>query len=160
MSEDRSRATDLEIESRVATVAGWLAASWSRREVLQEAAKLWGVSERQADEYRARAAQQLRADIATDREEIVAEQVAIRRRLIRLCVEDAEKAAAAKDCSPVQAAAVAGKLADGLAKLLGLYPTAGKTGDGRDPIEVLRDLLSVAAGQSQRPAEGGDAPPE
>lgn len=117
------------------------------------------MSERQADTYQTRARVILRGELEAEREDIIAEQVAIRWRLIRLCVEDAEAAAKRHDGSPAQAAAVAGKLADGLAKLLGLFPAPGKGSGGIDPIEALRDLLLVASGQDARP-EAADAPPE
>ena len=69
------KSTNVEIEERVNTVYQLLLQSHSRFEIVQYAAKEWGVQPRQADEYLARARQLIARDSDIKREEWLASAV-------------------------------------------------------------------------------------
>mgnify|MGYP001160809274 FL=1 len=67
-----AKSTNVEIEERVNAVYKLLLQSYSRFEIVQYAAKEWGVQPRQADEYLARARQLIAKDSEIERPEWLA----------------------------------------------------------------------------------------
>ena len=69
------RSTKSECLLRVDTVYGQLCSGWSRTQVCQEAADIWGCSERQADRYIAEARERIDSDCAMSRQAFLAEAI-------------------------------------------------------------------------------------
>ena len=69
------KSTNVEIKQRVETVYQLLLESHSRFEIVQYAAKEWGVQPRQVDQYLARARQLIAEDSEIKREEWLASAV-------------------------------------------------------------------------------------
>lgn len=113
------------------------------RELIAHAAEAWGISTRMAQEYIAKARAELREDMEADVGDARAELSGWFRECYRRAIEDGDR----------QAAIAAARE---LGKLLGLYPAKSAGGTGADPVDALRDLLAVAAGQTQRPEETPD----
>ena len=76
-----NKSTNAELKLRVNEVYGLLTRGYSRAQVLQHAADLWQVSERQADTYVARAREVLEADCDMSRPAYLAEALQRIRRL-------------------------------------------------------------------------------
>jgi hypothetical protein len=70
------KSTNLQIQERVNTVYQLLIKSYSRFEIVQYAAKEWGVADRQADEYLFRARQLIAKDSEIERPEWLAAAIA------------------------------------------------------------------------------------
>ena len=75
------KSTNAEMELRVKEVYGLLTQSYSRAQILQHAADMWGCSVRQADTYIARAREILEQDCAMSRPAFLAEALVRLRRL-------------------------------------------------------------------------------
>ena len=75
------KSTNAEITLRVNEVFGLLSRGYSRAQILQHAAELWGCSDRTADTYIARAREMLEKDCEMSRPAFLAEALA-RLRLI------------------------------------------------------------------------------
>lgn len=145
----QGRCTGAESDRRVGELIHMMRTGrGTAREMIEHAATAWGISRRMAQEYIAKARRELREDMEADIGDARAELSGWLRECYRRALEGGDPKAATG-------------AARELGRLLGLYPaTNGKQGDSKDPVEVLRDLLAVAAGQTQHPAEGGDAAPE
>ena len=70
------KSTNLQIQERVNTVYQLLIKSYSRFEIVQYASEKWGVGDRQADEYLARARQLIAKDSEIERPEWLAAAIA------------------------------------------------------------------------------------
>ena len=76
MSKKAAKSTNAEVSERVDTIYQLLLQSYSRFEIVQFAAKTWGVQPRQADEYLARARQLIAKDSEVERPEWLAAAIA------------------------------------------------------------------------------------
>jgi hypothetical protein len=81
------KSTNAEVQLRINEVYGLLTRGYSRAQVLQHAADLWGCSVRQADTYIARAREILEQDCEMSRPAFLAEALA----RLRLLEQRAEK---------------------------------------------------------------------
>lgn len=77
-----------EVEARVQEVYKQLVEGWSRAEILQNASQNWGVSDRQAATYHARAMRRLQSQLQGQRDQLLAVAIAQRNDLYRKCYED------------------------------------------------------------------------
>jgi hypothetical protein len=75
------KATKHVISTRVAYVRKLLLKGYSRGEIVQEGSKKWRITERQVDDYLARAQTDLKEEAKRHREEAFAEHLAARREL-------------------------------------------------------------------------------
>ena len=81
------KSTNAEVQLRINEVYGLLTRGYSRAQVLQHAADLWGCSVRQADTYIARAREILEQDCEMSRPAFLAEALA----RLRILEQRAEK---------------------------------------------------------------------
>lgn len=128
------RPTDAEVERRVGEVVRLIGQGNDRRAILQHAATSWGCATRTGDEYIARARAELRAMLASDRDDARAELMAWHRETFRLAMEKKDP----------KAATAAGRE---LGRLLALYPDPASPTHGSDPAATLAALLAAAARQ-------------
>jgi len=68
-----AKSTKIEVNHRVNTCYKFLAEGLSRTQILQQATELWGITERQAETYLARARDKLMEDAEMERPAWVAE---------------------------------------------------------------------------------------
>ncbi|MFY8147724.1 MAG: hypothetical protein ACOVNL_00725 [Prochlorococcaceae cyanobacterium] len=67
------KCTKVQALERQREAAQMLATGWTRREIVQHAAETWGVGSRQADDYIARARDDLRQDWDIERPQMLAD---------------------------------------------------------------------------------------
>ena len=75
-TKKRNRATKAQLALRIDTIYGMLCDGKSRSSILLATAEMWGVSERQTDEYISVARERLKEDSSITREALMAEAFA------------------------------------------------------------------------------------
>lgn len=145
----KPKATSAESEARTHQVLQWILNGASRYVVVRLCAEKWGIAERQASVYLARAHKLVATSLEADREKEIGLHVAKRDNLYALALETGEFRLALS------------VVAD-LAKLRGLYPTEKKsvdlTSDGKGiPVVSFFEVPTGAiAGRNNTGQQEGD----
>lgn len=103
-----AKSTEAEIDQRVNQTYLLLLRREGRQTILQYAANKWGVGSRTADEYIARARELMREEASAERDDALAEHIALRKDLFNKAYKDKKWAIAFQICQDES-------------KLLGLY---------------------------------------
>jgi len=107
--EERKKSDEVEMMARADRVLGLYLSGSRRSEIVQYGSNLWHVTERQVDDYIARAKEIIKAEFSKDHDENLAEHIAFRRKLRKMAESDKDWRAALAS-------------AQDEAKLLDLYP--------------------------------------
>lgn len=83
-----NKSTDAEVDQRVNEVYLLLLRRESRQTICRYARTAWGVSEDQADRYTKRARELMREDATAEREDAIAEHIALRKDLFNKAYKD------------------------------------------------------------------------